>query len=93
MKKCEKSFIFDIEEKSLTMLKHYEALKDFIDKGGIKYNCLVILEKPTENFQCNENRKRVVDKNFAKFRCNGLITVAIYIICIPRNLFIIYIIK
>ncbi len=79
-----------MEEKSLTMLKHYEALKDFIDKGfvfkkckgvkpeGIKYKCLVVLKKPNENFQCNENRKRVIDKNFAKFRCNGLITVAIY---------------
>jgi hypothetical protein len=31
------------------------------------------MKKP-ENFKCNELR----DKKFAKFRCNGLITVAIY---------------
>ncbi len=39
---------------------------------------LVALKKPTENFQCNELRRAVINKNFAKFRCNGLITVAIY---------------
>ncbi len=42
------------------------------------YDCLVILEKPKENFKCNEERSGIVDKNFAKFRCNGLITVGIY---------------
>ncbi len=43
-----------------------------------KYDYLVALRKPTENFKCNELRTSVIDKNFAKFRCNGLITVAIY---------------
>jgi hypothetical protein len=41
------------------------------------YDCIVIMEKP-KNFKCNELRPGIVNKNFAKFRCNGLITVAIY---------------
>jgi antitoxin component YwqK of YwqJK toxin-antitoxin module len=32
---------------------------------------IVILQKPLENFQCNEMRKNIKDKNYAKFRCNG----------------------
>ncbi len=75
------------EQKSRLMTKHYEALKDYIGKGfvfkkcvGITriYKCIVILKKPSENFKCNEDRENVKDKNFAKFRCNGLVTVAIY---------------
>ncbi len=78
-----------MEEKSLEMLKHYEALKDYLNKGYVfkkceaktytkNYSCLVVLKKPVKDFQCNESRKDIVDPNFAKFRCNGLITVAIY---------------
>ncbi len=56
-----------MEGKSLTMLTHYDALKGYMNKGfvfkkckgvkssGIKYKCLVVLEKPTKNFNCNEN--------------------------------------
>ncbi len=83
-------FFFQMsEEKSLEMMKYYEALKDYMNKGYVfkkcygatkekYYTCLVVLKKPLEDFKCNESRKDVVDKNFAKFRCNGLITVAIY---------------
>ncbi len=78
-----------MEDKSLTMLKHYEALKDYMNKdfvfkkcreyeGDVKHKCLVILKKPITDFKCNESRSGIVDTNFAKFRCNGLITVAIY---------------
>ncbi len=74
------------EQKSLMMLNHYEALKDYIDKGFVFkkcqvqnfYSCLVILQKPLENFESNETRNNIVDSKFAKFRCNGLITIAIY---------------
>jgi hypothetical protein len=41
------------------------------------YDCIVIMEKP-ENFKCNELRPGIINKKFAKFRCNGLVTVAIY---------------
>jgi trehalose utilization protein len=42
------------------------------------YDCILVLQKPKENFQCNEERLNIKDKNYAKFRCNGLIAVAIY---------------
>ncbi len=42
------------------------------------YDCLVVLRKPETNFKSNESRSMIINKNFAKFRCNGLITVAIY---------------
>ncbi len=79
-----------MEEKSLAMYKHEADLKDYLDKGFVfkkckgetkeyvSYKYLVVLEKPKTNFKSNENRTKVVNKNFAKFRCNGLITVAIY---------------
>jgi hypothetical protein len=63
-----------------------EALFEYEHKGYVfkrcknsnrSYDCLVIMKKP-ENFKCNELRPSVHNKNFAKFRCNGLITVAIY---------------
>jgi hypothetical protein len=63
-----------------------EALAKYKEKGYVFkrcknlclfYDCLVIMKKP-ENFKCNELRSGIVNKNFAKFRCNGLITVAIY---------------
>jgi hypothetical protein len=63
-----------------------EALAEYEHKGYVfkrckntfeSYDCLVIMRKP-KNFKCNELREGVIDKNFAKFRCNGLITVAIY---------------
>ncbi len=45
------------EEKSLKMLKHYEALKDYIGKGfvfkkckGKIYKCIVILKKTNRKF-------------------------------------------
>ncbi len=75
------------ETKSWSMVRHYDALKDYIGKGFVFkkctdvtefYNCIVILKKPSENFQSNEDRIGIINKNFAKFRCNGLITVAIY---------------
>lgn len=34
---------------------------------------LVVLEKPSCGFICNESREAVVKKDYAKFRCNGLI--------------------
>jgi len=36
------------------------------------YGTIVVLEKPDLGFESNESRKGVVDKDFAKFRCNGL---------------------
>ncbi len=67
-------------------LEQYETLQLFTYEDVVfkrctfenKYDCIVILKKPSENFQCNETRQNIVNKKFAKFRCNGLITVAIY---------------
>ncbi len=42
------------------------------------YDYILALKKPKENFKCNELRRGVVNPYFAKFRCNGLIPVAIY---------------
>ncbi len=36
---------------------------------------IVILKKPQQIFKCNEMRKDVKDKKYAKFRCNGLYVV------------------
>jgi hypothetical protein len=67
----------------------FKALTEYEHKGyafkrchnpyhhSTSYDCIVVMRKP-ENVKCNELRTGVVDKNFAKFRCNGLITVAIY---------------
>ncbi len=74
------------EEKSLKMLQHYEALKDYMDQDYVfkrccnykSYDCIVILKKPATNFKCNELRSNIANRKFAKFRCNGLLTVAIY---------------
>jgi hypothetical protein len=63
-----------------------KALDEYKHKGYVfkrcrnlfyGYDCLVIMMKP-ENVKCNELRPGIEDKNFAKFRCNGLQTVAIY---------------
>lgn len=43
-----------------------------------EYDYIVALKKPIENFKSNEEREDVVDPKFAKFCCNGLITVLIY---------------
>ncbi len=58
-------------------LKGFEG-KGFVFKKCKNEHCIVILKKPNENFKCNENRKNIGNKNIAKFRCNGLITVAIF---------------
>ncbi len=50
--------------------KPYLDNDQFVFKGCS--NNIIVLEKPDLNFESNENRKSVVDKNFAKFRCNGL---------------------
>lgn len=52
--------------------------KQYLDGNYVFKRCsnvIIILKKPLINFQCNEMRQNVIDKNFAKFRCNGLITV------------------
>jgi hypothetical protein len=66
-----------------------EILSEFQEKGYVFkrciksyysndcYDCIVIMKKP-ETFKCNELRTSIVDKNFAKFRSSGLITIAIY---------------
>jgi hypothetical protein len=41
------------------------------------HECLVMLEKPSIDFCCNETRS-VTNKNTAKFRCNGLVVVTIF---------------
>jgi hypothetical protein len=42
------------------------------------HDCIVMLEKPTNYFLCNESRKSVINKNMAKFRCNGIVVVTIF---------------
>jgi hypothetical protein len=42
------------------------------------HDYIVMLEKPVIDFICNESRKSVINKNTAKFRCNGLIVVTIF---------------
>jgi hypothetical protein len=42
------------------------------------HDCIVMLEKPLTGFICNESRKSVINKDMAKFRCNGLIVILIY---------------
>jgi hypothetical protein len=39
--------------------------------------CIVVLRKNKNNFICNELRSGIINKNWAKFRCNGLMTVLI----------------
>src|SRR4029078_8701441 len=43
---------------------------DFVFKRCSEY--IIFLKKPLLKFQCNENRSGVIDKKYAKFRCNGL---------------------
>jgi hypothetical protein len=43
-----------------------------------RHDCLVMLEKPSIGFICNEYRKSVKNKDMAKFRCNGLAVVSIF---------------
>jgi hypothetical protein len=42
------------------------------------HECIVMLKKPTTGFICNESRESVVNKQRAKFRCNGLFVVTIF---------------
>jgi hypothetical protein len=42
------------------------------------HECIVMLEKPSFGFVSNESRKRVINYNIAKFRCNGLKVVLIF---------------
>ncbi len=49
--------------------------EDYVFKRCGEY--IVILKKPQQNFKCNEMRKNVKDKKYAKFRCNGLYVVDI----------------
>jgi hypothetical protein len=42
------------------------------------HDCIVMLEKPSIGFICNESRKSVINKDMAKFRCNGLNVMIIY---------------
>lgn len=60
------------------VLKEFENT-DYVFKrcAWVYYDCIVILKKPKDNFKSNEDRD-LSNKNFAKYRCNGLITVAIY---------------
>jgi hypothetical protein len=41
------------------------------------HDCIVMLEKPANDFICNESRT-VVNRNMAKFRCNGLLVKIIF---------------
>jgi hypothetical protein len=60
------------------------SLKEYVFKkckSELGHECFVTLEKPSEDelrFVCNESRHSVVNKNFAKFRCNGLLVVSIF---------------
>ena len=42
------------------------------------HECLVTMKKPQLDFACNESRSGVVNKECAKFRCNGLLVVSIF---------------
>jgi hypothetical protein len=42
------------------------------------HECIVTLKKPTTDFISNESRTSVVNRNLAKFRCNGLLVVTIF---------------
>jgi hypothetical protein len=42
------------------------------------HECLLTMEKPQSNFACNESRSGVLNKDLAKFRCNGLLVVSIF---------------
>jgi hypothetical protein len=42
------------------------------------HDCILMLEKPQIGFICNESRKSVINKDMAKFRCNGLNVVVIF---------------
>ncbi len=75
-------------------MEKYDNQADFVFKKCISketgHACLVIGKKPqyfvydkngkrqSFNFLCNESRQNIGNKNFAKFRCNGLIIVEIY---------------
>jgi hypothetical protein len=56
-------------------------------KSEIGHECLVTLEKPLEGFMCNESRSSVINKEFAKFRCNGLLAVSIFDLFFKENLY------
>ncbi len=73
-------FPIDKINKFLGMEKLQEECKQYNEKDYVFKRCgeyIVILKKPQENFQCNEMRKDVRDKKYAKFRCNGLYVVDI----------------
>jgi hypothetical protein len=56
-------------------------------KSEIGHECLVTLKKPSKGFICNESRCSVINKNFAKFRCNGLLVVSIFDLFLKENLY------
>jgi hypothetical protein len=45
-----------------------------------QHECLVMMKKPVkwDRFMCNEERFGVVDRNWAKFRCNRVVVVAMF---------------
>lgn len=65
----------------------YALAKPFLEKEEYVFKkCItqdtkeyfVVLQKPQRDFNCNEMRPGICDKQFAKFRCNGLIPMLIY---------------
>jgi hypothetical protein len=44
-----------------------------------------MLEKPLTDFICNESRRSVINKYWAKFRCNGLNVVLIYDLILQKT--------
>jgi hypothetical protein len=75
------------QEKKMEILKEYEKQDlgyvfkrcTYLDSiFNVVHDCVLVLQKPPSNFKCNEMRSCIVNNRCAKFRCNGLITVAIY---------------
>jgi hypothetical protein len=57
-----------------------QACKIYLNGDFVFKRCsetIIVLQKPKENFQSNEKREDIKDKNYAKFRCNGLLTIDI----------------
>jgi hypothetical protein len=59
----------------------FKRCKDYVFNNYevVLQDCIVIMKKPLNSgFKCNEFRKSVINKKFAKFRGNQFITIAIY---------------
>jgi hypothetical protein len=68
-------FIFSMEEVFKTSNANHVFKKcKSLPSGN---DCIVMLEKPSNDFSCNESRT-VFNKNRAKFRCNGLLVKIIF---------------